>query len=57
MQELFDGFDGIACAHMSGPLVRSHMNPGQDGFRDEGSKYNWWPRRASVFYEVSCVLD
>ena len=26
----------ISCAHMSGPLVRSHMNAGQDGFRDKG---------------------
>jgi hypothetical protein len=31
-------FDQIACAHMSGLLVRSHMNAGQDGFRDMGSK-------------------
>jgi len=31
-------FDQIACVHMSGLLVRSHMNAGQDGFRDKGSK-------------------
>ena len=31
-------FDQIACAHMFGLLVRSHMNAGQDGFRDRGSK-------------------
>src|ERR1035437_3599536 len=30
--------DQIACVHMSGLLVRSHMNAGQDGFRDESSK-------------------
>jgi hydantoinase/oxoprolinase-like protein len=30
-------FDQIACVHMSGLLVRSHMNAGQDGFRDESS--------------------
>jgi len=27
-------FDQIACVHMSGLLSRSHMNAGQDGFRD-----------------------
>jgi hypothetical protein len=31
-------FDQIACVHMFGLLVRSHMNAGQDGFRDESSK-------------------
>jgi hypothetical protein len=31
-------FDQIACVHMSGLSVRSHMNAGQDGFRDKGSK-------------------
>jgi hypothetical protein len=31
-------FDQIACAHMSGLLMRSHMNAGQDGFRDTSSK-------------------
>ena len=29
--------DQIACAHMSGLLSRSHMNAGQDGFRDASS--------------------
>ncbi len=38
VQERFDRFDRIACVHMSGLLVRSHMNAGQDGFRDECSK-------------------
>ena len=32
--------DQIACVHMSGLLVRSHMNAGQDGFRDKSSKQN-----------------
>jgi hypothetical protein len=31
-------FDRIACVHMSGLLLRSHMNAGQDGFRDVSSK-------------------
>ena len=31
-------FDQIACFHMSGLLVRSPMNAGQDGFREESSK-------------------
>jgi hypothetical protein len=31
-------FDQIACVHMSGLSMRSHMNAGQDGFRDTGSK-------------------
>jgi hypothetical protein len=31
--------DRIACVHMSGLLVRSHMNAGQDGFRDWYSKH------------------
>ena len=31
-------FDQIACTHMSGLSVRSHMNAGQDGFRDTSSK-------------------
>jgi hypothetical protein len=31
----------IACVHMSGLSVRSHMNAGQDGFRDKGSKQHY----------------
>jgi len=31
--------DQIACVHMSGLLSRSHMNAGQDGFRDTSSKH------------------
>ena len=30
--------DQLACTHMSGLFARSHMNAGQDGFRDESSK-------------------
>src|SRR5476649_2375661 len=35
----FAVFNQIACVHMSGLLVRSHMNAGQDGLRDAGSKH------------------
>jgi hypothetical protein len=28
----------LSCVHMSGLSMRSHMNAGQDGFRDTGSK-------------------
>ena len=38
LQGVLRCFDQIACVHMSGLLVRSHMNAGQDGFRDESSK-------------------
>src|SRR5712671_3192728 len=38
LQGVLQWFDHIACVHMSGLLVRSHMNAGQDGFRDKGSK-------------------
>jgi hypothetical protein len=37
-QGVLQCFDQIACAHMSGLFARSHMNAGQDGFRDESSK-------------------
>jgi len=37
-QDILQCFDQIACVHMSGLFVRSHMNAGQDGFRDESSK-------------------
>jgi hypothetical protein len=37
-QGVLQCFDQIACVHMSGLFVRSHMNAGQDGFRDESSK-------------------
>lgn len=38
MHEFFDDLERIACVHMSGPSVRSHMNACQDEFRDVGSK-------------------
>jgi hypothetical protein len=50
---LSTGFDLIACVHMSGLLSRSHMNAGQDGFRDASSKHagdlcgQWGPRSIS----------
>jgi hypothetical protein len=31
-------FDQIACVHMSGLLMRLHVNVGQDGFRGMSSK-------------------
>jgi hypothetical protein len=37
-QGVWQRFDQIACVHMSGLSMRSHMNAGQDGFRDTGSK-------------------
>ena len=37
-QGVLQRFDQIACVHMSGLSMRSHMNAGQDGFRDKGSK-------------------
>jgi len=38
LQGVLQCFDQIACVHMSGLSVRSHMSAGQDGFRDTGSK-------------------
>ena len=60
-------FDQIACVHMSGLLVRSHMNAGQDGFRDPGSKqqcdqreghwvYRSVPRRGSIDRTICSFL-
>ena len=40
LQGVLQCFDQIACVHMSGLFVRSHMNAGQDGFRDNSSKQN-----------------
>ena len=40
LQSVLQCFDQIACVHMSGLFVRSHMNAGQDGFRDKSSKQN-----------------
>ena len=38
LQGVLQCFDQIACVHMSGLFVRSRLNAGQDGFRDESSK-------------------
>ena len=38
LQDVLQCLDQIACVHMSGLLMRSHMNAGQDGFRDTSSK-------------------
>ena len=38
LQGALQCFDPIACVHMSGLLVRPHMNAGQDGVRDKSSK-------------------
>src|ERR1700688_902279 len=62
-QGVLQCFDQIACVHMSGLLVRSHMNAGQDGFRDPGSKqhcdldeghwvYRSVPRRGSIDHTI-----
>ena len=47
-QGVLQCFDQIACAHMSGLFVRSHMNAGQDGFRDESSKQTERPHRGPL---------
>ena len=49
--------DQISCVHMSGLLVRSHMNAGHDGFRDKGSKQHCGLVRAIGSIGVSCVVD
>ena len=62
-QDVLQCFDQIACVHMSGLFVRSHMNAGQDGFRDKGSKqqsdqieghwvYRSVPRRGSIDHTI-----
>jgi len=38
-QGLVQGFDRIACFHMSGLFSRSPVNAGQDGIRDASSKH------------------
>jgi len=40
LQGVLQCFDQIACVHMSGLFVRSHMNAGQAGFRDKSSNQN-----------------
>jgi hypothetical protein len=48
LQDVLQCFDQIACVHMSGLFVRSHMNAGQDGFRNESSKTDERPRRGPL---------
>jgi len=66
-QGVLQCFDQIACVHMSGLLVRSHMSAGQDGFRDRGSKQHGglmeghWslrsvPRRGSIDHTI-CLFS
>jgi hypothetical protein len=50
-------FDQIACAHMSGLFARSHMNAGQDGFRDTRSKQTSDLLKAVGTDGVSRVVD
>jgi hypothetical protein len=65
-QDFLQCFDQIACVHMSGLFVRSHMSAGQDGFRDESSKQlddliegHWnvrsFSRRGSIDHTI-CLL-
>jgi hypothetical protein len=42
---------------MFGLWVRSHMNAGQDGFRDESSKQSCDPMEAMGVHGVSRVVD
>jgi hypothetical protein len=65
---MFAVLDQIACVHMSGLFARSHMNAGQDGFRDKSSKQksdlvegHWKMRDSSrrgsidhTIYSLSC---
>jgi hypothetical protein len=66
-QGVLQCFDQIACFHMSGLLVRSPVNAGQDGFRDESSKQmgdliegHWgmrnFSRRGSIYHAI-CSLS
>src|SRR3954454_21875192 len=48
--------DRIACNHMSGLLMRSHMTAGQDGVRDASSKQSSGFERATGSHGVSRVL-
>jgi hypothetical protein len=56
-QVLLQRFDQIACVHMSGLLLRSHMNAGQDGFRDTSSKQIGDLIRAVGLIGVSRIWD
>src|SRR3954453_8208086 len=62
-QGVLQCFDQIACVHMSGLWVRSHMNAGQDGFRDTGSKQqsdriegHWVCRRVPYRGSIDCTI-
>src|ERR1700674_4937599 len=57
LQGVLQCFDQIACVHMSGLFVRSHMNAGQDGFRDKSSKQNGDLKRATGKCGMSLVGD
>jgi hypothetical protein len=57
LQELWQGGDRIACDHMSGLLMRSHMTAGQDGFRDGSSKQGRGFWSATGSHGVSHVSD
>ena len=53
-------FDLIACVHMSGLLLRSHMNAGQDGFRNtgalvHGSRIEWMAVFETADYSVAAL--
>jgi hypothetical protein len=49
--------DRIACDHMSGLLMRSHVTAGQDGFRDGSSKQGRGFWSAAGSHGVSHVSD
>ena len=53
----FASLDLIACVHMSGLSMRSHMNAGQDGFRDPGSYHRRDLVSAIGTFGVSRVPD
>ena len=57
LQELWQRADRIACDHMSGLLMRSHVTAGQDGFRDGSSKQSGGFWSAAGSHGVSHVLD
>src|SRR5260221_7903408 len=50
-KEIRQCFDQIACVHMSGLFLRSHLNAGQDGFRDPSSKQVCDPLRPLALAE------
>src|SRR5437870_13749622 len=48
LQGVWQCFGQIACVHMSGLFVRSHMNAGQDGFRDKSSQTEERPHSGTL---------